>query len=175
MGALLALHLARQRAREVRAVVALAPAIRLREQGSAERALWLRFLPRLPRRFEIVPKRRPVVGARVTPAYGEIPLRALASMIELQRVVTTELPLVVAPALVLAGDLDETIAPNAAEDVERALGSTTKRRLTFPRTGHIMTEDADAPAVLAAVEGFLEDHLRSADRVETRAKGEAER
>jgi carboxylesterase len=176
MGALLALHLACQRARQVRAVVALAPAIRLREQRSAESALWMRFLPRLPRRFEIVPKRRKdPVAARITPAYDEIPLRALASMVELQRVVRTELPLVIAPALVLAGDVDETVAPTAAEEVERALGSAAKRRLTFRRTGHIMTEDADAAAVLAAVESFLDETLKGEGQVEGRANGEAER
>jgi carboxylesterase len=165
MGALLALHLARQRDREVGAVVALAPPIRLREQRNAESALWMRFLPRLPRRFEIVPKRRKDPATeRITPAYDEIPLRALASMVELQRVVRTELPLVTAPALVLAGDIDETIAPTAAEEVERALGSPSKMRLTFARTGHIMTEDADASAVLAAVEDFLDAHVGRGER-----------
>jgi esterase/lipase len=86
-------------------------------------------------------------------------------------VVGTELPLVTAPALVLAGDADETIAPTAAEEVERALGSAVKQRLTFGRAGHIMTEDADAGAVLDAIEHFLDENLRG----ERRAKGEAER
>jgi carboxylesterase len=136
MGALLALHLAHERGREVAAVAALAPAIRLRDQRSAETTLWIRRLPRLPRRFEIVPKRRRDPEAeRLTPAYDEIPLRSLASMIELQRVVRAE--------------------------IEAALGSRTKRRISFARSGHIMTEDADAPDVLAAVESFLSDHLGS--------------
>jgi len=162
MGALLALHLAHERGREVAAVAALAPAIRLRDQRSAETTLWIRRLPRLPRRFEIVPKRRRDPEAeRLTPAYDEIPLRSLASMIELQRVVRAELSQITTPALVLDGALDETIAPGAAAEIEAALGSPTKRRMSFARSGHIMTEDADAPDVLAAVESFLSDHLRS--------------
>lgn len=163
MGALLALHLACERGREVAAVAALAPAIRLRDQRSAETTLWIRRLPRLPRRFEIVPKRNkdPAI-ARRTPAYDEIPLRALASMIDLQRVVRAELGRIAVPALVLDGARDETIAPTAASEVEAALGSPTKRRMSFAGSGHIMTEDADAAAVLAAVEAFLSAHLRPA-------------
>jgi len=49
MGALLALHLAHEHASEVGAVAALAPAIRLRDQRSAETSLWLRRLPVRPR------------------------------------------------------------------------------------------------------------------------------
>ena len=160
MGALLALHLAHERATEVGAVVALAPAIRLRDQKSAEAALWLRRLPWLPRRFEIVPKRRkgPEV-ARLTPAYDEIPLRALGSMIELQRVVRAELAEIVTPTLILEGALDTTISPTAATEVEAGLGSPVKRRMSFAASGHIMTEDADAPAVIAAVESFLATEL----------------
>src|SRR5262249_39312771 len=94
MGALLALHLAHARPQEVSAVAALAPALELATQRSAEIARWVRWLPPLPRRFVIVPKRSsklPGIG-RKTPAYDEIPLRSLASMIALQRRVRSELP-----------------------------------------------------------------------------------
>ena len=161
MGSLLALHLAHQRPREVRAVAALAPALALLDQRSAETALWLRRLPRLPRRLEIVAKRRkdPASGGRLTPAYEEIPLRSLASMIDLQRMVRAELSAITAPALVVDGALDATIAPTAAAEVEAGLGSAIKKRLRFGRSGHILTEDEDAPAVIDAVESFLAAHL----------------
>jgi carboxylesterase len=160
MGSLLALHLAHERPAEVRAVVALAPAIRLVDQRSAEVALWVRRLPRLPRRFEIVPKRRtdPAL-ARRTPAYDEIPLRALASMIDLQRRVRSELGEIAAPALVVEDALDTTVAAGAPAEVEARLGSRVKRLVRFERSGHIVTEDADAPDVLAAVEAFLAEHV----------------
>ena len=65
MGALLALHLAHDRPREVRAVAALAPALELTRQRNAEIARWLSWLPALPRRAAIVPKR-----PRRSPAAG---------------------------------------------------------------------------------------------------------
>jgi carboxylesterase len=162
MGALLALHLAHERPGEVRALAALAPALELASQRSAEIALWTRWLPRLPRRLAIVPKRGarlPGVG-RLTPAYDEIPLRALASMIALQRLVRRELPSTRTPALILQGGRDETVSPGAAEAIEAALGSPIKALLRFPQSGHILTEDVDAPRVIDAVTDFFESHVR---------------
>jgi carboxylesterase len=159
MGALLALHLAHERAVEVRAIAALAPALELRNQREAEHSLWLSRIPWLPRRLAIMPKRndgRRNAG-RQSPAYDEIPVRALASMILLQRRVRDELGQIGAPALVLEGGQDLTIAPGAAAAVEAALGSLIKRRITFPTSEHILTEGDEAPAVTAAVVRFFEE------------------
>jgi carboxylesterase len=159
MGALLALHLAHERPQEVRAVAALAPALDLASQRSAEIARWARWVPALPRRLAIVPKRPskiPGVG-RLTPAYDEIPVRSLASMIALQRRVRGELPAITAPVLVLAGGRDDTVSPAAATAIEAALGSTVKSH-RFERSGHILTEGADAPAVVETVASFFDEH-----------------
>jgi carboxylesterase len=159
MGALLALHLAHERPEEVRAVAALAPALELASQRSAEIARWTRWVPALPRRLAIVPKRPsriPGVG-RLTPAYDEIPLRSLASMIALQRRVRAELPAITAPVLVLAGGRDDTVSPASATTIEAALGSTVKSQ-RFERSGHILTEGADAPAVVETVASFFDEH-----------------
>jgi carboxylesterase len=157
MGALLGLHLAHARPHEVCAVAALAPALELASQRSAEIALWVRWLPPLPRRFAIVSKRSsklPGVG-RLTPAYDEIPLRSLASMIALQRRVRTELPDITAPALIIEGGLDDTVSQKAGAAIESALGSSIKSRIRFPLSGHIVTEDVEANAVITAIESFF--------------------
>jgi carboxylesterase len=161
MGALLALHLAYERPDEVRAVAALAPALELANQRSAEIALWVRRLPPLPRRWAIVPKRaakRPGIG-RLTPAYDEIPLRALASMIHLQRRVRAELPAIHTPVLVVQGGRDDTVSPRAAAEIEAALGSPTKAVVRFAQSGHILTEDAEAAQVLDAIDRFFAAHV----------------
>lgn len=157
MGALLALHLAHERPREVSAVAALAPALELSNQRRARVSLWVRRLPPLPRRFEIVSKRSGAGGgdARLTPAYDEIPLRALASLIDLQRVVAAELEEIAAPVLLIEGGRDDTLSRRAVAAVESRLGSSVKERLVFPRSGHVLTEGPDAPAVIDAVERFL--------------------
>ena len=157
MGALLALHLAHARPHEVCAVAALAPALELASQRSAEIALWARWLPPLPRRLAIVPKRSaklPGVG-RSTPAYDEIPLRSLASMIALQRRVRSELPEITTPTLIIEGGLDHTVSQKAGRAIESALGSPIKSRIRFPLSAHILTEDVEANAVIAAIESFF--------------------
>jgi carboxylesterase len=160
MGALLALHLAHERPREVRAVAALAPVLELTNQRSASVALWVRRLPWLPRRFEIVPKRSSGAtgSARITPAYDEIPLRALASMLDLQRVVARELGGISTPVLLVEGGRDDTVSRRSAATIESRIGSPVKRRIRFARSGHILTEDVEAQAVIDAVEGFLARH-----------------
>jgi carboxylesterase len=157
MGALLALHLAHARPAEVSALAALAPALELTSQRSAEITRWVRWLPSLPRRFVIVPKRSsklPGIG-RKTPAYDEIPLRSLASMIALQRRVRSELPEITTPTLIIEGGLDDTVAQMAGAATESALGSPIKARIRFPMSGHIVTEDVEANAVITAIESFF--------------------
>jgi carboxylesterase len=158
MGALLALHLAHSRPDEVSAVAALAPALELVSQRSAEISLWVRWLPRLPRRLAIVRKRGSKLPgiARLTPAYDEIPLRALASMILLQRRVRRELPEITTPTLVIEGGLDDTVSQEAGAAIESALGSPVKTRIRFPLSGHILTEDVEANAVITSIESFFE-------------------
>ncbi len=89
------------------------------------------------------------------PAYDEIPIRALASMLRLQQVIRQELGRIRAPALILEGGRDLTVSADAAALVESGLASPVKRRLRFPKSGHILTEDVEAPAVVAAVESFF--------------------
>lgn len=162
MGALLTLHLAHERPTEVRAAALLAPAFQLANARSAGLSRWLAWLPSLPRRFEIVRKRSAGMAGsagRLTPAYDEIPLRALASMIDLQRLVRAELPAITVPALILEGGLDTTVSPTSAPAIEAGLGSALKRRLRFAASGHILTEDQEAPAVVDAVASFFAEQI----------------
>lgn len=161
VGALLALHLAATRPDEVAALVALAPALRLKRQRTANHARWIARIPALPRRFAFIPKRFP---SRETPAYDQVPVRALASLVDLQDVVRKELPLVTAPCLILAGAHDETIHPQSPAEVEAGVASEMLRSARYPASGHILTEDADAPRVHADVTGFLEEALDSPAR-----------
>ena len=161
MGGLLALHLAHERPSEVLAVAVLAPALELANQRSAEISRWLRYLPRLPRRFQIVPKKG---TERLTPAYDEIPLRALASMLDLQSIVRSELGAISAPVMLAEGGRDETVAERSGSVIVSSLGSIRKTKLVFAQSGHIMTEDVEKEAVLGAVERFFVEESAAAMR-----------
>jgi esterase/lipase len=153
MGSLLALHLAAQRPQEVQAIVALAPALRFIKQSSAEHARWFARLPFLPRRLAFRPKPD---KNRITPAYDHIPVRALASMLELQDLVRSEIGTVFAPCFILTGALDETIHEAGVVELKAGLGSTQVQSTHYPASGHILTEDADAAQVLFDIVNFLE-------------------
>ncbi|MGH7898799.1 MAG: alpha/beta hydrolase [Candidatus Binatia bacterium] len=158
MGALLALHLAYERPSEVRAAALLAPALELASRRAASLAYWLARFPRLPRRVEIVRKRDRL--GRLTPAYDEVPLRALASMVELQRRVRAELPSITVPTLIVEGGRDGTLAVTSASSVEAGLGSALKRRVRFAESGHIVTEGDGADAVIDEVASFFAAMVR---------------
>ena len=158
MGALLALELAHERPAEVGALALLAPAMRLRNQRAAERSIWISRMRFLPRRLAIVAKRN---AGRRTPSYDEVPIRALASMIHLQRVIAAKLSAIRTPTLILEGALDATLCPSAGPLVLSALASERKSRKVFTSSGHVLTEDPDAPEVLAAVASFFDDEIAS--------------
>lgn len=156
MGALLVLHLARERREEVKALALLAPVLQLRNQRRIEAATWILRVPRLPRALEIVAKGG---GPAARPAYDRVPLGALASLVDLQRTVRAELAAIDAPALVVEGGADMTVAASAGAAVERGLGSAVKRRVVFPASGHVLTEDVDARDVVDAVARFFAETL----------------
>jgi esterase/lipase len=78
-------------------------------------------------------------------------------MIALQRRVRAELPAITTPVLLLAGGRDDTVSPAAATAIEAALGSTVKSH-RFERSGHILTEGADASAVVERIASFFDQH-----------------
>jgi carboxylesterase len=148
MGGLLTLHLAHERPAEVAAIAILAPALELTNQRQAELSTWLTALPWTPRRLSIFPKRG-FDPAR--PNYDQIPLRALASMVELQRRVRSELGAIRTPTLLCEGGRDLTVMPRAIEAIASGLGAAIVRRKRFPESGHILPGDAEGPAVVDAV------------------------
>jgi carboxylesterase len=159
MGALLTLHLAHERSDEVAAIALLAPALVLRSQRRADLTLWLSRLPWLPAALEIVPKGR---NDRISKAYDRIATRAVAELVRLQRTVRAELAEIRTPTLLLEGDLDLTVAIGTAEGIERALGSSVKRRRLLAGGRHVLTEGEVAAESLAEVARFFDERARLA-------------
>ncbi len=154
MGGLVVLHLVHERPAEVAAMALLAPALELANQRQAELSIWLAALPWVPRRLAMMPKRG---GDPLRANYDQIPLRALASMVELQRRVRSELAAIRAPALLCEGGQDPTTSPRAFDVIASGLGSTIVRRRRFEKSGHILPLDEEGPAVVDAVASFFEE------------------
>jgi carboxylesterase len=170
-GALLALELcARVRVREgdpdISAVALLAPAIRFSGSlfllGNV-----LGRLPALPLPLPLLLRKGPRDlgeaqdpkllgdGRRGDGSYGKVPLAWGRELRLLSEEALALAPRVRAPALVLQGALDKTVAPSGARLLCEKLGSRKVELRTFARSGHLLPLDREGTAVCAAVTDFL--------------------
>jgi len=163
VGVLLAIGLAaRQWVREglpdLSALALLAPAIEFRG-GTWLFANVLGRLPSLPlivgkggRDLAAAPDQREQVAA----SYDAIPLRWGAELRSLSREAQKLAPRVRAPALILHGALDRTIAPEGSRKLARLLASPEVEVRMLPRSGHVLPLDAEAEEVCRAVVSFFQ-------------------
>jgi carboxylesterase len=156
MGGLLALHLASQRPgrNPVSAVVALAPALRLRWIAQLTRLpLPLRYLPKYEERLPDLVDKDQV--QRVW-SNSHTPVRAVPQVLALARETASVLSTVVAPLLVIQGARDKTVVPQGAHQVLALSGSRHKELLWLKDSGHIVAVDGEREQVFSHTAAFLE-------------------
>lgn len=147
MGSLLSLHLAAHHA--VAGLALLAPAIDFLG------ATWLftEVLGRLPALPFIVGKTRDLEkpGEIADGSYRAIPLRWGPELHELSRYGLRLAHRVRAPALIVQGACDKTVAPAGAQKLLRALASPHKELRVLPRSGHVLPLDVESDEVCRLV------------------------
>ncbi len=157
MGALLALRVAVLR-HDVAALILLAPALSFFRDGelaarAARAGLW-RLKP-------FVAKEQ--AGGDVAddsaraanPTYPVIPLRGLAELGELQRVVRAQLTHVTAPLCVFHGAQDHTIPPAAADEIVLGVRSSTVEHHRLRDSFHVIGIDVDRARIAALSAAFV--------------------
>lgn len=154
MGALVALHLAIERPERLRAVVAVAPALRQAHPLAPLVPLVAPF-----RRYLSVPDRgySPEARARLA-GYQRLPTSAFLSLVAYARWIEPRLGAVRAPTLVIHSRIDRVIRPESATRVHARLGCERKELRWFERSGHEMLVDCEADAVLDAIEAWVLEH-----------------
>ena len=155
MGALLALRLASERpAGAVAAVVALAPALRLRLVAQLTRLpLPLRYLPKYEERLPDLVDKAQVRGLW---SNSHTPVRAVPQVLALGRETAAGLAALRAPLLVVQGARDRTVVPRGAHEVLALSGSEHKELLWLEKTGHIVAVDGERGVVIDKTLGFVE-------------------
>lgn len=156
MGGLIVLHLAAHY--PLAGVIALAP--------PAYIADWrFRFLP-VARYFIrwVVPNipsdlTDPCAEQRIS-AYDRLPVRCVASLGELLRLVRRELPQVRVPVLLMQGEKDLHIPADSARILYDELGTAEKEIVWWPNSGHCLTVDSEREAVWARTYEFIVAHAR---------------
>jgi carboxylesterase len=149
MGALLAAHLAAEM--PTQALVALAPALALRNPLAPLAPLLAWLIPRLPGPDSI---RDPKLKKQ-NPNYPYFPTRAVLELLALMRRTPEVLPKVKAPALVVEAGKDRVV--RGVRRYYELLGSQRKAYLVFPESGHDLLLDRDRERVARAVRDWLID------------------
>jgi carboxylesterase len=152
MGGLVALHLALARPARLRAVVAVAPALRQAHP----------LAPLVPfvapfRRWLSVPPRgySDATRARLAQGYPRLPTSAFLALLAYARWLEPRLGHVQTPTLIIHSRLDRVITPDSATRIHARLGCAEKELCWFERSGHEMLVDCEADAVLDAIEEFV--------------------
>jgi carboxylesterase len=165
-GALLSIHLAarsfiRDGLPDFSGLALLAPAVEFR--GSS----WLfaqvvARLPALPILFgkgprDIASPQQPDGRDRVDGSYAAVPMRWAGELRSLSREALRLAPRVHAPALILQGARDRTVAPSAARRLSRQLGSPRVEVRMLQRSGHVLPLDVEADEVCRSVVSFFQE------------------
>ncbi|HET7785131.1 MAG TPA: alpha/beta fold hydrolase [Myxococcales bacterium] len=163
VGGLLAIHLAaRSWAREglpdFSALALMAPAI----EFTGATWVFANVLGRLPALPFIVGKgERDIQGgpdgqAKVAASYTRIPLRWGPELLALSKDALQLAHRVRAPALILHGALDRTIAPSGSRRLARQLASNRVEVRILPRSGHVLPLDVDSAELCGSVVSFFQ-------------------
>jgi carboxylesterase len=177
MGGLLALHLARERQTQVAALGVLACPIWLPRHieltiRSVNRALELGMRVRLFTALvdELGGPHVPKLGGESdifdaatryeNPTMPAMPVRALRSLLDLQRQVRADLPGVTQPLFVAHARQDHTAPYACAAGILKHIGSRDVRALSLERSYHVITLDVERAEVARGVGDFLEERLR---------------
>jgi carboxylesterase len=143
MGGTLALHLAETRGDDLAGIVTINPSIRSSDPR-------LRLLPLLKR---LVPG-MPGIGNDIAKPdadekpYPKVPLRALHSFLELQRMVRDNLSAVTVPTLVFTSRQDHVVEPENGALVMEGIAAEDKEQVWLERSYHVATLDYDAPEII---------------------------
>jgi carboxylesterase len=149
VGGTIALHLAQTRAAEVAGVVLINPSVFSTDRRLKALPLLKLVVPGLPGIGNDICK----PGGDEKP-YATTPLKALASVLQLQRQVRERLADVTAPTLILTSRQDHVVEPENSALVLGSIGSADKEQRWLERSYHVATLDHDAPEILEATAAF---------------------
>lgn len=149
MGGTLALHLAASRGEELDGLVVVNPVLRTRDPRLKVLGVLKWVLPSLPGVGNDIAK-----PGGEEQAYDRVPLKALASLIELQKIVRSSVGRVSIPTLVLTSRTDHVVDPrDSVEVVESVTGPV--EQVWLERSYHVATLDYDAQLVLDRTLDFV--------------------
>jgi carboxylesterase len=150
-GGLIAMRLAQTRADDLSGIVVINPFLATKDPRT-------KILPLLKM---VVPSFPGVVNDIAKPGqdelgYERLPLRALASTMEMQRHVRAGLPSLTVPTLLFTSRQDHVIGTYSSEVIEQQIGSPDFEHVWLERSYHVATLDYDYPEILEGTAAFAQ-------------------
>ena len=94
--------------------------------------------------------------------YRWTPMRPVESMLQFLPTLRTELPRVIAPALIMTSIHDHVVPARDGREIYRRIGSKEKHLVTFHRSFHVIMKDYDREEVFAKSTAFILHHASEA-------------
>lgn len=153
MGGALALRLAQTHAADVRGIVLVNPSI-----GTADKRFL--FLPLLSR---VVPSLAGITDDIAKPGvtehgYDRVPLKAVASMMDLWSTVRADLPTVTQPILMFRSETDHVVDATSARLIHHSVASAEVTERPLTRSFHVATLDYEAEDIFTESVEFIARH-----------------
>lgn len=149
MGGTMALHLAETRGDDLAGVVAINPSVRSGDPRLKALPVLKHLVPGFPGIGNDIAK----PGVSELP-YPKVPLRALASFLQLQRQVRENLAQITIPLLVFTSRQDHVVEPENGALVMEGVVSQDKERVWLERSYHVATLDYDADEIMERTLAF---------------------
>lgn len=150
MGGTMALHLAETRGDDLAGVVAINPSI----HSTDPRLKALPVLKHLVPGLKGIGNDIALPGADEKP-YPKIPLKALASFLQLQAMVREHLTAVTIPTLVFTSRNDHVVEPTNGAMVMEGISATDAEQVWLERSYHVATLDYDAADLIERTLAFI--------------------
>lgn len=149
-GGAIALRLAQTSAQPLAGLVLINPSLRIDDRRLVLLPLLSWLIPAVPGIGNDIAK----PGTDELP-YGRVPLKALASLLDLQRQVRARLAEVRAPVLVFTSRQDHTVPPENSRLVLEGISSVERRQVWLEHSYHVATLDYDAPVIIRETLAFV--------------------
>jgi len=157
MGGALALRLAEQHSRDVAGLVLVNPAVKIEDPRLAVLPVLRRVLPSLPGIGSDIAK--PGVTEL---AYDRTPLNALASMLDLYKLVRADLASITQPVLLFRSANDHVVPASSSALILASITSPDATEVVLDDSFHVATLDHDAPRIVEGSIAFVERICASA-------------
>jgi carboxylesterase len=113
---------------------------------------------------------RPGIGNDIKKAgvtehgYDRTPLKALVSMMQMWRMIVTDLADITVPVLFFRSAEDHVVDQLSGKLLHAGATSTTVTEVPLPNSYHVATLDNDAELIFSRADEFIEQHVRAARR-----------